>query len=135
MDWSEHFDFFPAPYESIRFKGQRFPIEIVLESYLAGWTAERLAEFFSYALTADQIKTVIRYYDEERPSVSGYLARNQAVAEWHRRFWTSRTPKEAREQLIAWNAEYGDQAEREGTTVLDLVRRNVPDPVLEKVAS
>ncbi len=135
MNWTDHFDFFPEPHESIRFKGQRFPIEIVLESYLDGWTSERLTDYFSYALTPEQIATVIHYYDEERESVLAYLERGREIAEWHRQFWTTRTPGEAKEQIRAWDAEYGNQAKREGVPVIDIIRRHVPEPGLAKVAS
>ena len=135
MNWDDHFDFFPEPYESIRFKGQRFPIEIVLESYVDGWAAEKLADYFSYALTPDQIAVVIRYYDEQRDTVSAYLARGREVAEWHRQFWTTRSPSEAKEQIMEWNALYGEQAKREGVPVIDVIRRYEPEPALAKVAS
>ena len=66
--------------EIISIKGHRLGIEHVLEQYLAGYSAEQIAQEFP-GLTLEQIHATITYYLHNQANVNSYIEQSRARAE------------------------------------------------------
>jgi uncharacterized protein (DUF433 family) len=67
--------------DSIRIKGTRIGIEVILDRYLEGESPERIYQSYRHVLTLEQVYATITYYLHKKEEVAAYLERVQAFAE------------------------------------------------------
>lgn len=78
MELKDYFDFLSE--DDIRIRGTRVGIEIVLDDYLRGISAEEIAARYR-TLTLEQVYATITYYLRYQEKVDAYLARWRAYTE------------------------------------------------------
>lgn len=71
MSLEDYFDF--LPYDAIRIKGHRVGIDLILEQYKAGKSAEEIAQHFP-TIRLEDIYATILYYLEHREELDSWLA-------------------------------------------------------------
>ncbi len=86
MHLEDYFDFEDP--EIISIKGHRLGIEHVLEQYLAGYSAEQIAQEFP-GLTLEQIHATITYYLHNQANVNSYIEQSRARAEHAYQEWAA----------------------------------------------
>ena len=91
MQLEDYFEFHMTPVEYIRIRGNRIDIDFVIEMYLAGKTAEQIAERFP-TLERVQVYAAITYYLQNKEAMDAYLARREQNAEAIRREIEARQP-------------------------------------------
>lgn len=63
--------------DDIRLKGHRIALEDVLDLYVAGMPAERIAAYFG-TLRLEHVQAVIAYYENHHDELTAYLERQDA---------------------------------------------------------
>jgi uncharacterized protein (DUF433 family) len=86
MHLEDYFEF-EEP-EIISIKGHRLGIEHVLEQYLAGYSAEQIAQEFP-GLTLEQIHATIAYYLHNQANVNSYIEQSRPRAEHAYQEWAA----------------------------------------------
>lgn len=85
---------------TIRVPGTRVTLDLIMDAYLAGASAQQIAEEFDTLELAD-IHAVIAYYLRHRAEVEAYLARREAeAAEIRVRIEGAMPPRVTREELL-----------------------------------
>jgi uncharacterized protein (DUF433 family) len=75
MQFEDYFEIWGP--DDIRLKGHRIALEDVLDLYVAGMSAERIAAYFG-TLTLEHVQAVIAYYQSHRDELAAYLERQDA---------------------------------------------------------
>ena len=70
MSLEDYFEF--LPYDAIRIKGHRVGIDLILEQYKAGKSAEEIARHFP-TIRLEDIYATILYYLEHRKELDSWL--------------------------------------------------------------
>lgn len=86
MQLEDYFDFLNA--DNIRIKGYRIGIDLVLEHYLNGYSAEEISAVYP-DLNLKKIYTTITYYLSDRPKLDAYLLRVRQWREQRYREWAA----------------------------------------------
>ena len=91
--------------DRIRVKGTRITIDIILEAYLDGASAEMIANMWNPILRLEQVYATVTYYLHKRKEVLAYLERNRQAAEAAYAEHQKQGPSEAVRQLQALREE------------------------------
>ena len=87
--------------EQIRVKGTRMAIEVLLEEFLRGATAEQLHQSFP-TVSREQVYATITYYLHNQEGIDRYLERSRALAEANYQEWLrTHTPSPLEQRLRA----------------------------------
>lgn len=87
----------------IRVAGTRIPIEIIVQAYWDGETAESISIHFP-SLTPEVVEQVIDYYLAHREEIDQYCAERKRIAQQIREEVEAMYPPITREQLLARRA-------------------------------
>lgn len=86
MQLEDYFDFLNV--DDIRLKGHRIGIDLVLEHYLNGYSAEEILAVYP-DLNLEKIYATITYYLSDRPKLDAYLLRVRQRREQRYQDWTA----------------------------------------------
>jgi uncharacterized protein (DUF433 family) len=104
MQLEDYFEFHTEPVESIRIKGTRIRIDLVIELYRRYMTPEQIAVHFGCPISVEQAYATILYYLHNRAEVDAYLARGEARWEQQYREYLAKEPPEVVKRVKALKA-------------------------------
>jgi uncharacterized protein (DUF433 family) len=109
----ERFDTEFGPGEEIRIKGTRLAIEVLLEEFLQGATAEQIQQNYPTA-SREQVYATITYYLHNQEAIDAYLERSRALAAAKYQQWLrTHTPSALENRLRA--VREASRANKQGT--------------------
>jgi uncharacterized protein (DUF433 family) len=89
------------PDGTIRVGDTRVTLDLLIESYADGMTAEEIAEAYT-TLDLGDVYSAIAYYHHHRPEIDEYLRSRSERAEISRQFWEERSSSAGlRDKLLA----------------------------------
>jgi uncharacterized protein (DUF433 family) len=96
---------FDSDCDRIRVKGHRIAIEIVIEAFQEGRSAEELVRSHYPTLTVEEVYAVLTYYYQNQAAVDEYMRRNREAAEAAYQEYLRQEPPEVVKRLRALRAQ------------------------------
>jgi uncharacterized protein (DUF433 family) len=100
----EKFDTKFGPTERIRLKGSRIAIEVIIDDFNAGATADQIQKNYP-TISLEQVYAAITYYLHNQPEVDAYIQRGRAIEDAYYQEYLNQGPSPMAERIRALKAQ------------------------------
>jgi uncharacterized protein (DUF433 family) len=91
--------------ETVRVKGTRIGIEVIIQDYLGGVIPEQIVSNYHRSVNLEQVFATLTYYLHNKTEVDSYMKRGEAIADAYYQEYLQQEPPEVVKRLRAIRAQ------------------------------